>query len=115
MRSLLLNCNPFTIGGGTIYSLFVLYPEWTKQTFSNSNNHRLLYMMLILGAFPNFFFDLFNLVFVWRISFMAHYDPRNFGYIVAKIVTNGFLIMTLENIARETDKQPKTKKFSWLQ
>ncbi len=89
-------------------AIYVLYPE-TTISFLSTNLHmsqKVLQIILILSSFPNVFFDMKNIARVVYISYMAHYDRRNFGYIVGKMVSNGFLITALMNLDEQINPSP---------
>jgi len=60
MLPLELNCNPLTIGGGILSSLYVLFPDWIKK-YTTIYGQELIYFFVIAGAFPNFIFSMQNI------------------------------------------------------
>ena len=54
------NCNPLTAGGNLMSAFYVLFPGESKSLFSFLGQ-QLIYLPILVGAIPNFLFDVGNL------------------------------------------------------
>jgi hypothetical protein len=54
------NCNPLTAGGNLMSAFYVLFPSESKSLFSFLGQ-QLIYLPILVGAIPNFLFDVQNI------------------------------------------------------
>ena len=87
-------------------ALYVLFPGQSKQFFTVMGQ-QLIYLPILVGALPNFIFDVQNLDQVIKNQFIEHFDSRNGGYIVGKLASNGFLVYALVQFFEEFKADPK--------